>query len=81
MGLPCHLPKGAFYAFYSIAGTCLSDEEFADRLLKEHHVAVVPGSAFGESGKGHVRTCYAVDRDKLTEAVHRIGMFVESLEN
>ena len=81
VGLPCHLPKGAFYAFPSIAGTGLSDEEFAERLLKEQHVAVVPGSAFGESGKGHVRTCYAVDREKLTEAVRRIGMFVESLHS
>jgi len=81
VGLPCHLPKGAFYAFPSIAGTGLSDEEFAEQLLKEQHVAVVPGSAFGESGCGHVRTCYAVDRPKLSEAVHRIGMFVESLHS
>lgn len=81
VGLPCHLPKGAFYAFPSIAGTGLSDEEFAERLLKEQHVAVVPGSAFGESGTGHVRTCYAVDREKLTEAVRRIGLFVASLHS
>ena len=79
VGLPCHLPKGAFYAFPSIEGTGLSDEEFAERLLKEQQVAVVPGSAFGESGAGHIRTCYAVDRAKLTEAVRRIGVFVESL--
>jgi len=79
VGLPCHIPKGAFYAFPSIEGTGLSDEEFAERLLKEQQVAVVPGSAFGESGVGHIRTCYAVDRPKLTEAVRRIGVFVESL--
>ncbi|MEA5037528.1 putative N-acetyl-LL-diaminopimelate aminotransferase [bioreactor metagenome] len=79
VGLPCHIPKGAFYAFPSIEGTGLSDEEFAERLLKEQQVAVVPGSAFGESGVGHIRTCYAVDRSKLTEAVRRIGVFVESL--
>lgn len=79
IGLPCHLPKGAFYAFPSIEGTGLTDEEFAERLLREHHVAVVPGSAFGESGRGHIRTCYAVDRTKLSEAVRRIGLFVESL--
>ena len=79
VGLPCHIPKGAFYAFPSIEGTGLSDEEFAERLLKEQQVAVVPGSAFGESGAGHIRTCYAVDRAKLTEAVRRIGVFVESL--
>ncbi|MCZ0859855.1 aminotransferase class I/II-fold pyridoxal phosphate-dependent enzyme [Methanocorpusculum sp. MG] len=81
VGLPCHLPKGAFYAFPSIEGTGLTDEEFAEQLLKEQHVAVVPGSAFGESGRGHVRTCYAVDRAKLSEAVHRIGMFVASLHS
>ena len=80
IGLPCHLPKGAFYAFPSIEGTGLSDEEFAERLLKEQQVAVVPGSAFGESGVGHIRTCYAVDRTKLTEAVRRIGVFVDSLK-
>ena len=81
VGLPCHLPKGAFYAFPSIEGTGLTDEEFAEQLLKEQHVAVVPGSAFGESGRGHVRTCYAVDRSKLSEAVRRIGTFVESLHS
>ena len=80
IGLPCHLPKGAFYAFPSIEGTGLSDEEFAERLLKEQQVAVVPGSAFGETGVGHIRTCYAVDRVKLTEAVRRIGVFVDSLK-
>ncbi|HJJ48555.1 MAG TPA: aminotransferase class I/II-fold pyridoxal phosphate-dependent enzyme [Methanocorpusculum sp.] len=80
IGLTCHMPKGAFYAFPSIESTGLSDEEFAERLLKEQQVAVVPGSAFGESGKGHVRTCYAVDRRKLTESIHRMGEFVASLK-
>ena len=79
IGLTCHLPQGAFYAFPSIESTGLSDEEFAERLLKEQQVAVVPGSAFGPSGKGHVRTCYAVDREKLMTAVRRIETFVESL--
>ena len=80
IGLPCHLPKGAFYAFPSIEGTGLSGEEFAERPPdRAKQVAVVPGSAFGESGVGHIRTCYAVDRAKLTEAVRRIGVFVESL--
>ena len=80
IGLTCHMPKGAFYAFPDITSTGLSDEEFAERLLKEQEVAVVPGSAFGPSGKGHVRTCYAVERRKLTEAVRRMGEFVESLK-
>ena len=77
--VPSRVHEGAFYAFPSIESTGLSDEEFAERLLKEQQVAVVPGSAFGESGKGHVRTCYAVDRPRLTEAVRRIGEFVDSL--
>jgi aminotransferase len=80
IGLPCHLPHGAFYAFPSIEGTGLTDEEFAERLLTEQQVAVVPGSAFGDSGVGHIRTCYAVSRAKLTEAVQRIGIFVDSLK-
>ncbi|MDR3102266.1 MAG: aminotransferase class I/II-fold pyridoxal phosphate-dependent enzyme [Methanocalculaceae archaeon] len=81
IGLPCHLPRGAFYAFPSIEGTGLSGEEFATRLLTEQHVAVVPGSAFGESGCDHIRACYAVDRFKLVESVRRIGMFVASLHS
>ncbi|MBE6507482.1 MAG: aminotransferase class I/II-fold pyridoxal phosphate-dependent enzyme [Methanocorpusculum parvum] len=79
IGLSCHVPQGAFYAFPSIESTGLTDEEFAERLLKEQQVAVVPGSAFGESGEGHIRTCYAVERPKLIEAVRRIGEFVDSL--
>ncbi|MBR4987818.1 MAG: aminotransferase class I/II-fold pyridoxal phosphate-dependent enzyme [Methanocorpusculum sp.] len=79
VGLSCHVPQGAFYAFPSIESTGLTDEEFAERLLKEQQVAVVPGSAFGESGHGHIRTCYAVERPKLIEAVRRIGEFVDSL--
>ena len=79
IGLTCHLPQGAFYAFPSIESTGLSDEEFAERLLKEQQVAVVPGSAFGPSGKGHVRTCYAVEREKLMTAVSRMKEFIDSL--
>jgi len=79
IGLSCHVPQGAFYAFPSIESTGLSDDEFAERLINEQQVAVVPGSAFGKSGEGHVRTCYAVDRPRLTEALKRIGDFVSSL--
>jgi aminotransferase len=79
IGLPCHLPKGAFYAFPSIESTGLSDEEFAERLLLEHQVAVAPGSAFGPSGVGHVRCAYAVSREDLEEATRRIGLFIETL--
>jgi len=79
IGLPCHMPEGAFYAFPSTEGTGLSDSEFAERLLKEQHVAVVPGSAFGESGKDHVRCAYAASRDNLTEALRRMETFLATL--
>ncbi|ADN34784.1 aminotransferase class I and II [Methanolacinia petrolearia DSM 11571] len=78
-GLPCHMPKGAFYAFPSVKDTGLSDEVFAERLLKEHHVAVVPGSVFGPSGEGHLRCSYAVSRDDLLTAVARIEEFIGKL--
>ena len=78
-GLSCHLPEGAFYAFPSIEGTGLSDVEFAERLLAEERVAVVPGSVFGEGGAGHLRCAYAVSREDLSEAVRRIERFVAGL--
>lgn len=80
-GLSCHLPEGAFYAFPSVEGTGLSDVEFAERLLAEERVAVVPGSVFGEGGAGHLRCAYAVSREDLTEAARRIGRFVATLGN
>jgi aminotransferase len=76
IGLHCHLPEGAFYAFPSIASTGLSDEDFAEQLLHEQHVAVVPGSVFGAGGVDHIRCAYAVSRPDLTEAVRRIGLFI-----
>ncbi|MCP1716282.1 aminotransferase [Methanocalculus alkaliphilus] len=79
IGLPCHLPKGAFYAFPSVQGTGLTDEEFAERLLLEQQVAVVPGRAFGASGVGHVRCAYAASRMDLEEAIRRMGIFLQSL--
>jgi aminotransferase len=78
--LPTGAPKGAFYAFPDISALGISDEAFAERLLQEERVAVVPGSAFGESGRGHVRICYAVSEEKLREALLRIGRFVASLQ-
>ncbi len=77
IGLPCFEPKGAFYAFPSIAGTGLSSEEFAERLLAEEKVVVVPGSAFGPGGEGHVRCCYATATSDIQEALRRMGRFVE----
>lgn len=79
MGLTCFEPKGAFYAFPSIKSTGLTSEEFAHRLLMEKKVAVIPGNAFGESGEGYIRCCYAYSIDELKEALGRIKEFVESL--
>ncbi len=76
MGLDCFEPQGAFYAFPSIRITGLSSEEFAEGLLKEERVAVVPGSAFGEAGEGYVRCCYAVSMEDIEEALARMKAFV-----
>jgi aminotransferase len=77
IGLPCFEPKGAFYAFPSIKGTGLTSEEFAEKLLMEEKVAVVPGDAFGRCGEGYVRCCYATSLADIEEALSRMGRFVE----
>jgi len=77
LGLACHVPRGAFYAFPSVESTGMSDTEFAEALLREQHVAVVPGSVLGSSGVGHVRCAYAVSRDDLKEALSRMGVFLD----
>ena len=77
IGLETFEPRGAFYAFPKITSTGLDSETFAGRLLEEEHVAVVPGGAFGPSGEGHVRACYATSYEKLEESLVRIGRFVE----
>lgn len=79
IGLSCHMPKGAFYAFPSITSTGLSSEEFANRLLFEEHVAVVPGNAFGAGGEGHIRCSYATASDKIQVALERMGRFVQKV--
>lgn len=79
MGLSCFEPEGAFYAFPSIAHTGLSSNEFAERLLMEHRVAVVPGSGFGESGEGYIRCCYATSMPQIEEAMVRMRRFIDSL--
>ncbi|MDD1669781.1 MAG: aminotransferase class I/II-fold pyridoxal phosphate-dependent enzyme [Methanomicrobiales archaeon] len=79
IGLTCHLPRGAFYAFPSVARTGLSDQEFAERLLTEKHVAVVPGSVFGETGADHLRCAYAVSREDLRVALSRMEEFLTGL--
>lgn len=79
IGLPCHVPEGAFYAFPSVEKTGLSDIEFAERLLKEQRVAVVPGSVFGAGGEGHVRCAYAVSRKELTASLERMEAFLQKI--
>lgn len=80
IGLECHEPQGAFYAFPSIASTGLTSEEFAQRLLLEGKVAAVPGHVFGQGGEGFLRCSYATSVQQLTEALHRIGDFVHKLK-
>jgi aminotransferase len=80
IGLACHLPKGAFYAFPSIATTGLRSKDFSLQLLKTKRVAVVPGNAFGPSGEGYVRCCFATGMEKLKEALDRIESFVEHVK-
>ena len=77
IGLPCFEPKGAFYAFPSIKGTGLTSEEFAEKLIVEEKVAVVPGSAFGQCGEGYIRCCYATSLADIEEALTRMGRFVK----
>ena len=77
IGLPCSEPHGAFYAFPSIEQTGMGDEEFAERLLFEEEVAVVPGSSFGAAGTGYVRAAYCTAYDKLEEALVRIERFLK----
>lgn len=81
LGLECFKPQGAFYVFPRIEGTGLSEREFSLRLLREKRVAVVPGSAFGESGAGHVRCSYATALNKIKIAIERIGEFCGELKN
>jgi aminotransferase len=76
IGLPCFEPKGAFYAFPSIEATGMNSEEFAEKLLLEEKVAVVPGTAFGPYGEGFVRCCYATSLSNIEEALKRIDRFV-----
>ena len=77
IGLACFEPKGAFYAFPSIKVTGMTSEEFAEKLLMEEKVAVVPGSVFGRCGEGYVRCCYATSLADIEEALRRMDRFVE----
>ena len=79
IGLPCQRPEGAFYVFMKLGHYGLSSEEFCERLLEEHNVAIVPGTAFGDCGEGYARLSYAYSLDHLKEAVRRMDKFVKSL--
>ena len=79
MGLPCHLPRGSFYAFPCIRSTGLPSKEFAVRLLESEKVACVPGSAFGPSGEGHLRCCFATSMDQIEAACERIARLVKNI--
>ncbi len=76
MGLPCHLPRGSFYAFPNITSTGLDSKQFALQLLESEKVACVPGGAFGASGEGFVRCCFATSLDRVEEAAARMKRFV-----
>jgi aminotransferase len=76
LGLDCFEPKGAFYAFPSIARSGMSSEDFANKLLAEEEVAVIPGEAFGASGNGYVRAAYAQSYEKIEEALNRMESFM-----
>ena len=77
IGLTCFESRGAFYAFPSIKKTGLSSDEFAEKLLREQKVVVIPGSAFGKCGEGYVRCCYATSMAEIEEALERIEAFVK----
>jgi aminotransferase len=79
IGLKCHLPRGSFYAFPSVAVSGMSEKEFAVGLLQAERVAMVPGTAFGENGAGFCRACFATSYEQLIEAGNRIERYVQSL--
>ena len=79
MGLKCHLPRGSFYAFPSIQSTRLTSKEFAVKLLEQEKVACVPGSAFGPSGEGYLRCCFATALDQIEIAMQRMQRFLKTL--
>ncbi len=77
IGLKCHSPRGSFYAFPDVTPSGLSEKEFAVGLLEKEKVAVVPGTAFGENGRGHVRACFATAYDQIIVACDRMERFVQ----
>ena len=76
LGLTCFNPEGAFYIFPDVRSTGLDSDTFCERLLREQHVAVVPGTAFGASGEGFIRVSYCYSLEHIVEAVKRIEVFL-----
>lgn len=81
LGFSCFEPKGAFYVFPDVTSTGLGSEAFCERLLREEHVAVVPGNAFGESGEGFVRVSYAASLENISKALERMEAFLKRLKH
>jgi aminotransferase len=81
IGLTCNLPRGSFYAFPSITSCGLSSKEFAVKLLEQEKVACVPGSAFGPSGEGYLRCCFATALDQIEIATERMAKFVNRIRS
>lgn len=79
IGLECREPEGAFYAFPSIKSTGMTSGEFCEKLLEKEKVAVVPGTAFGESGEGFIRASYCYSTDHIREAIDRMGRFLKEI--
>jgi aminotransferase len=77
LGLDCVEPKGAFYAFPSVRKTGMNEHEFCEQLLREERVAVIPGSAFGYGGEGHVRCAYAASLENIEKALERMYRFMQ----
>jgi aminotransferase len=80
IGLTCHLPRGSFYAFPNVTATGLSEKDFAVGLLEKHKVALVPGTGFGEGGRGHVRACFATSYEQIAVACNRIEQYCAELK-
>ena len=78
IGLKCHSPRGSFYAFPNVTSSGRDEKQFAVELLQQEKVAVVPGTAFGANGSGHVRACFATSYEQIVEACDRVARFVES---
>ncbi len=80
IGLECFEPEGAFYVFPCIKSTGLSSDEFCERLIMEKHVAVIPGTAFGECGEGYIRVSYCYSIENIKNAIYKIGEFVKEIK-